>query len=194
MKVNKLHFLLVMLLSAFLLSCNSQGNQNQDDDNDSISMSENNDMDMGMGDDRDDDSEFMQKAAYSSLLEIEMGRYAQQNAVNSRVKNFGAMMVRDHTKANDQLKALAAKKNVTLPVTLDQDHLDKMNKIKEKKGAEFDKEYMSHMVDQHEKDTDMFRRQSENGQDQSLKDFAGKTLPTLITHQDSARKINDAIK
>jgi putative membrane protein len=136
----------------------------------------------------------MQKAAYSSLLEIEMGRYAQQNAVNSRVKNFGAMMVRDHTKANDQLKALAAKKNVTLPVTLDQDHLDKMNKIKEKKGAEFDKEYMSHMVDQHEKDTDMFRRQSENGQDQSLKDFAGKTLPTLITHQDSARKINDAIK
>lgn len=194
MKVNKLHFLLVMLLSAFLLSCNSQGNQNQDDDNDSISMSENNDMDMGMGDDRDDDSEFMQKAAYSSLLEIEMGRYAQQNAVNSRVKNFGAMMVRDHTKANDQLKALAAKKNVTLPVTLDQDHLDKMNKIKEKKGAEFDKEYMSHMVDQHEKDTDIFRRQSENGQDQSLKDFAGKTLPTLITHQDSARKINDAIK
>ncbi len=194
MKVNKLHFLLVMLLSAFLLSCNSQGNKNQDDDNDSISMSENNDMDMGMGDDRDDDSEFMQKAAYSSLLEIEMGRYAQQNAVNSRVKNFGAMMVRDHTKANDQLKALAAKKNVTLPVTLDQDHLDKMNKIKEKKGAEFDKEYMSHMVDQHEKDTDMFRRQSENGQDQSLKDFAGKTLPTLITHQDSARKINDAIK
>lgn len=194
MKVNKLHFFLVILLSAFLLSCNTQGNRNQDEDNDSISMSENTGTDMGMDDEKDDDSEFMQKAAYSSLLEIELGRYAQQNAVNSRVKNFGAMMVRDHSKANDQLKALAAKKNIAIPATLDQEHMDKMNEIKEKKGSEFDKEYISRMVDEHQKDTDMFRRHSENGEDQELRDFAGKTLPVLITHQDSARKINDAIK
>jgi putative membrane protein len=194
MKTSILHFALILLFASAIISCNSQGDRSNNNESDTISLSDDNNQNIGMNDAENDDAGFMEKAAYSGLLEVELGRYAQQNGVNPRVKNFGAMMVRDHTKANDQLKALAAQKNVTLPVVLDQDHLDKANKVKEKKGVEFDKEYMSHMIDMHSKDIDMFRRQSENNNDQILKDFAAKLLPTLITHQDSARKINDAIK
>jgi putative membrane protein len=127
-------------------------------------------------------------------MEVELGKYAQQTAQNQRVKNFATMMVKDHSKANDELKALAAKKNITLPTVLDEKHMDKMNDIKEKRGADFDKEYIKEMVDDHDKDVDKFRKQAENGEDADIKAFAAKTLPVLITHQDSAKSIRDAIK
>lgn len=104
------------------------------------------------------------------------------------------MMVRDHSKANEELKALAQKKNWVLPDALDDDHNNKINDMKKKQGAEFDKDYMKDMVDDHEKDVDKFKRFAENGQDPDLKAFAAKTLPVLLMHQDSAKNIHAALK
>src|SRR4028119_1524790 len=61
------------------------------------------------------DGDFILEAASGGLMEVELGRYASTNAASARVKEFGRMMVTDHTKANTQLKAIAGKKNVTLP-------------------------------------------------------------------------------
>ncbi len=77
---------------------------------------------------------------------------------------------------------------------MDNSHMNMVNDLKKKKGADFDKEYMKEMVDDHEKDVDKFRQQAENGNDPELKAFAGKTLPVLIIHQDSAKKINSVLK
>ncbi|MGE5406647.1 MAG: DUF4142 domain-containing protein [Methanosarcina sp.] len=140
-----------------------------------------------------DDQGFVQEAANGGLMEVELGRYAEQNASNPRVKNFGAMMVRDHSKANDELKSIAAGKNITLPATMDDDHMNKVNELKKKSGADFDKDYMKEMVDDHDKDVDKFRKQAENGTDPEIKTFASKTLPVLIAHQDSAKSIRDAL-
>lgn len=194
MKTNFFRFILAISFSFALIACGNQGTrENQADGSDSVEMNENATGD-GTMDNGNNDQDFMEEAAQSGLLEVELGRYAQQSATNSRVKNFAAMMVKDHTKANDDLKALAATKNVTLPTTLDEKHMDHMNDMREKKGAEFDREYMNHMVDMHEKDVDKFKRQAENGTDPDIKAFAAKTLPVLLMHQDSAKNIKDFIK
>lgn len=192
MKTNTLQIFLIMLLSIAMISCNNQGARDADNDNDSIQMNEGDD---GLfGDDQSRDVEFMKEAAYGGLMEVELGQYAQQNAQDTRVRNFGAMMVRDHSKANEELKALASRKNVTLPTTLDDEHLDKVNNLKENRGLEFDKEYMDYMVNDHQDDVDKYKKQAEEGNDSDVKAFAANTLSVLLIHQDSAKNINDYIK
>jgi putative membrane protein len=57
---------------------------------------------------------FMQEAASGGLVEVKLGKIAAQRASSSDVKEFGQRMVTDHTKANDELKDIASRKNVTL--------------------------------------------------------------------------------
>jgi len=132
--------------------------------------------------------DFMKNAADGGLAEVEMGKLAAKNAENPEVKKFGQMMVDDHTKANNELKALAAKKNVTLPTDMGsyKGDVDDMSKLK---GADFDKEYVDHMVDDHEDDVAAFEKQANNGTDPDVKAFAAKCLPVLKKHLEAIKAI-----
>jgi putative membrane protein len=143
---------------------------------------------------KEDDSEFMVKAASGGMMEVELGQLAAAKSTNPRVKSFGSMMVSDHTKANDELKALAAQKNITLPATIGEDHQKHVNDLKEKNGKDFDKAYMDMMVDDHKEDVDHFDEAAKDAKDGDVKSWASKTLPVLRMHLDSAKAINDAIK
>jgi putative membrane protein len=143
---------------------------------------------------KEDDSEFLVEAASGGLMEVQAGELASTKAQSARVKAFGAMMVRDHGKANDELKALASSKNITIPSTPGEDHQKHINELNQKSGKDFDNAYMSMMVDDHKNDVDKFENASNNAKDAAVKAFAAKTLPVLRVHLDSARAINDAIK
>lgn len=194
MKTTMLKILFAMIIAFSLMACNSQGTRENENNADTTEMNDQNNTGDMMDNNQNKDQEFIEDAAHSGLMEVELGRYAQQNAQNPRVKNYAAMMVKDHSKANDELKALAAQKNITVPTALDDKHMEKMNDMKEKRGAEFDKAYMNEMADEHEKDVDKFKRHAENGNDPDIKAFAAKTLPILLMHQDSAKNIRDFLK
>jgi len=137
---------------------------------------------------------FVLKAAAGGMMEVELGHMAQQSALNPRVKQFGAMMVKDHSKANEELKALADTKNILIPSKMPdklQQHIDEMKKLG---GKEFDKHYMSMMTDDHKEDIDLFEKTAEGIKDPDLKAFATKTLPVLKMHLDSAKKIKSDLK
>src|SRR5262245_27920597 len=68
------------------------------------------------------DETFMMSAAQAGMVEVKLGEVAAQKATKPDVKEFGAMMVSDHSKANNELKAIAAKNGVTLPSKLDAAH------------------------------------------------------------------------
>lgn len=142
----------------------------------------------------EEDSKFAVEAASGGMMEVQLGELAQQKASSQQVKDFGAMMVRDHSKANDELKAIALNKNITLPPAPGEDHMDHIKKLSEKSGKEFDKDYMRMMVKDHEDDINKFEKCSKDAKDADLKAFAEKTLPTLREHHNAAKKINDAIK
>lgn len=137
-----------------------------------------------------EDSAFVMKAAVGGMMEVEAGNLAQTNALHSRVKAFGMMMVNDHSKANAELMALTSARGITPPTTLPTDlqkHMDDMKKMKEKA---FDKHYMDMMVNDHQKTIADFEKQANSGTDPDIKAFAAKTLPTLKMHRDSAVAIN----
>jgi putative membrane protein len=136
---------------------------------------------------------FMTGVADVSMAEVKFGQLAQDKGMNSRIKSFGEMMVRDHSKANDELKALAGKKNVTLPATMGDDHQKKYDDLGKKSGKDFDKAYINAMVDGHESAVSDFKKQTDNN-DPDVKEWVNKTLPTLQMHLDSAKAIKKALK
>lgn len=149
--------------------------------------------DTAMEEQMDDLSEFMTKAASGGMMEVELGRMAQEKGQMQEVKDFGKMMVDDHSKVNDELKMMAQQKGLTLPDSMGQDHMDNVNDLKEKTGADFDKAYMDLMVSDHEEDVEMFEEASNNLEDAEAKAFAGKTLTTLRQHLDRAKQIKDSM-
>lgn len=187
--------LFLIATAVFFMACNNQQNKaDKNMQNDALLVENAKVSEDKEGGESESVEDFVKEAASAGLMEVELGRYAEQNAMNPRVRNFGTMMVRDHSKANDELKAVASQKNLQVPSTMEDSHMNKLNELKKKTGAEFDKEYMKEMVDDHEKDVDNFRKQSENGSDPDVKAFASRTLPILQMHLDSAKSIRDALK
>lgn len=139
-------------------------------------------------------SDFAVKAADGGMLEVTLGKLAQEKGQNQRVKDFGAMMVRDHSKANDELKTIAGNKNITLPDSIGVDYQKHVDDLSKKTGSDFDKAYIDMMVDDHDKDVDMFDKASQNLADPDLKAFASNTLPVLRAHLDSAKAVQDVVK
>ena len=141
----------------------------------------------------DDDAEFAVKAASGGMLEVELGKIAQEKASSQAVKDFGAMMVQDHSKANDELKAIAASKNITLPTTPGEDHQKHIDELSKLSGKEFDKKYASMMVDDHKTDVDEFEKAAKDCKDPELKAFAAKTETVVKGHLEKIKAINDAL-
>jgi putative membrane protein len=144
------------------------------------------------------DQTFLTNTAKASMAEVDLGKLATMNASSDQVKKFGQKMVDDHTKANDELKALAGSKNVVLPSDLDAQDKAAHDTLAALKGVEFDREYMSMMVAGHRKVAESLRKESSAGKDADVKAWASKTLPTVEEHlkmaQDTTREVGTSGK
>jgi putative membrane protein len=128
------------------------------------------------------DKLFMKKAAKGGMMEVAMGKLAEEKAQSEDVKSFGKRMVTDHSKANDELKKIAAEKNVKLPA-------------KEPTVSwSSDKAYMDAMVKDHEKDLAEFKQEASNGSDPDVKKFADDTAKMVQEHLDLAKETQGKLK
>ena len=129
-----------------------------------------------------EDADFVKGAASGGMMEVQLGKTAQENASKTQVKEFGRRMQTDHSKANNDLKKIAAKKDIKLPTELERQHKSTLDKLSKLKGGEFDREYMSTMVTDHKEDIEKFQEEAEKGKDPDVKKFAKDNLPILKKH------------
>ena len=138
-------------------------------------------------------TDFLVKAADGGLAEVKGGAMGEAQGTNPAVKRFAAMMVKDHTGANAQVKSLAAARNVTLPTAPSEDHQQKAKSVGGKQGKDFDKAFMDMMVDDHKKTIDLFESAEKDTKDNEVKTFITNTLPKLKMHLDSAQAIRKLV-
>jgi len=143
---------------------------------------------------RQPDNTFLTKAAQGGMEEVELGKLAVERASDPKVKNFGQRMVDDHSAANDKLKQVAAKKNVSLPPQMTEEQQRTKAKLAKLSGAEFDRSYMEYMVNDHKADVAEFQREGNSGNDPDVKGFAQETLPTLQDHLRMAQDVHAQLK
>jgi putative membrane protein len=137
---------------------------------------------------------FLQSASNGGLAEVELGKLAEQRGSNAAVKGFGARMVKDHSAANKELQTLAARKGVSFPSRIDRKDEQLRDRLSKLSGEAFDRAYMDAMTTDHEHDVSAFREASEASSDPEIREFAGRTLPTLMEHLDEARRIRTAVE
>ena len=128
------------------------------------------------------DKNFILAAAQGGMTEVKLGELAAQNGKRDDVKAFGQMMVKDHSAINDDLKALAAQKGVTLPDSLDAKHQGMVDKMAALTGSEFDDAYIASMIKAHKKDAKEFKAESAATQDADIKSFVDKSIPVVDGH------------
>jgi putative membrane protein len=128
------------------------------------------------------DKDFILAAAQGGMTEVKLGELAAQKGMRDDVKEFGQMMVKDHTAINDDLKALAAQKGVTLPDNLDAKHQGMVDKMTALTGSEFDDAYIGGMIKAHKKDAKAFKAESAKTQDADIKSFLDKSIPVVEAH------------
>jgi putative membrane protein len=137
-----------------------------------------------------DDKKFVENAALGGMAEVELGKLATQKASSDAVKQFGQKMVDDHSKANDQLKEIASKENISIPASLDSKHQSRIEKLSKLSGPDFDKAYVKDQLKDHKKDVSQFKSEAENGSNPNIKQFASTTLPILQEHLSMVQDLN----
>ncbi len=140
------------------------------------------------------DSTFVIKAAQGGMAEVQLGKLAVDKASSEDVKKFGQTMIDDHSKANDELKQIAAAKGINLPDSLDSKHQATYDRLSKLSGAAFDQAYMKDMVADHKADVAEFRKESTKATDPEVKAFAAKTLPTLEHHLELAQTTEASVR
>lgn len=133
--------------------------------------------------------DFASAVAASDMYEIEAGRLAEQNGQSQAVKDFGAMMVEDHTKSTADLKAAAGQVNgVTVNPQMTAEQQSNLEALRSA-GTNFDTVYKQQQVAAHEKTLSMLRDYGQNGDAAPLKDFATKAAGIVEGHLEQARNL-----
>ena len=198
--MKKLSLVTLAVTLIILSSCSGGGSTNMDNtdslsspttttmSNDSNNMKQNILADTAVSNDARD---FAKEAATGGMMEVELGNIAKKNSATQQIKDFGQMMVDDHTKLNNQLKDIVSVKHIDIPTMVTSDQQKDIDKLSKETGSDFDKDYVSMMIDDHKKDIDAFKKAGDKITDPDIKSFINNALPTLQKHLDAIQSIKN---
>jgi len=129
----------------------------------------------------------------SNLLEIRLGKAAQKNGFNSAVKQFGQQMVTDHTTLQSQLGNVATRNRLPLRSVIDPAQEQEARRVESLSGAEFDREYMTTMLNEHQRAVELFQNEQSSGQSAELRQLAANALPTIQQHLTLAQQVGGQV-
>ena len=141
-----------------------------------------------------DDAKFVKEVAAGCMAEIQIGALARQKGRDKRIKNFGAMMVKDLTKGKGRLTALAQSKKITLPDSVSAEDKLAIDVLSKKSGREFDLAYLDKTTADYKKALGMFENTSKHAFDPQIKQFATKNILTIKRHLDLIEAVKGTIK
>jgi putative membrane protein len=139
------------------------------------------------------DQQFVDMAGQTDMIEAHLGQLAQENAASDQVKQYGQMLVTDHTADYQQLKALGQQANLTVPNAIDDQHYKEMiAPLAKLKGAAFDKKFEQEMVAGHTKAVDVYKKESDSAESPMVKSYASTAEPVLEKHLSDAKSLTSA--
>jgi predicted outer membrane protein len=136
------------------------------------------------------DQKILMSLAQANMAEIEAGKLAQSKSQNDQVKSFAQQMIDDHTKALNDVQALAQQKGVTLPTEPDAKHKAMASKLEKMSGDAFDKAYMAQAgVSDHKAVHSALLKDEKKAKDPDLKALVTKMTPVVEQHLKSAEQM-----
>lgn len=136
------------------------------------------------------DQQFVDFAAQTDMVEANLGQLAQTASDAQPVKDYGQMLVTDHTKDFSDLHAAAQQASLTVADAIDAAHNKQMiDPFQKLKGAAFDRKYAQEMIAGHEKAIAVYKKEADDAQNPAIKTYAQNALPVLQKHLDAAKDL-----
>jgi putative membrane protein len=189
--MKKVTLLFVAFFAAFLLQACHGNNSDGDDDTTALVVDTTKSTNIVIG---KDDALFVTQVAEGCLAEIKIGLLAKQKGTDKRVKNMGAIMVKDLTKGKSRLEMLANSKNIKLPTTLDSIDEKSIAELAKKTGKDFDHAYLDKTRDDYKKAMVLFQATAKNAFDPQIKQFASRNILTIQRHLDLIDAVHGSMK
>ena len=135
------------------------------------------------------DAAAMKQLAQDNLNEVEAGKLAASKAQRPDVKQFGQKMADDHARMFEDLKRLAKIQDVAMPDKAALKDLAQNKQLERKSGADFDREFMAHMVKGHEKALLEANATAAKAKDPDFKSAAQQAAYKIQEHLTLAKRI-----
>lgn len=135
----------------------------------------------------------------ANTYDMETGSLAVSKGHSKDVREFGAMLVRDHRNVRTQGRALAKSLKVvpTPPrdFALAKAHVAAMKSLRAANGKAFDRAFLQHEIDFHNAVIDAVTKSLLPAiQNAQLKDLVTKVAPAFVAHRDRAQSLLDGMK
>jgi putative membrane protein len=150
--------------------------------------------DKNLNNDQEKDADRIMKLHCANLFEIQASEKAAAQAVTADVKKLASMMVQAHTKMGADMQAMAERKSIALPAAMGDDLDRDMNKLNEKTGLDFDKEYLDQMKNKHDDAVNTLEKIADKSEDADIKGWASQSLPEIRSHVDMVESARNNIK
>jgi putative membrane protein len=131
---------------------------------------------------------FLKTAIAGNFSEVTLGRMIQGQGSSAQVRQFGGMLVSDHSKGLAQAEQIAARLHLRIPATLTSEARAEQSRLRHLTGRAFDREVRRYMIDDHQKDIAEFKQQAHSG-DRATSGYAAATVPVMQRHLATARSI-----
>jgi putative membrane protein len=135
------------------------------------------------------DASFMTTAARGGMAEVELGRLAERSGRSTAVKRFGQRMVNDHSRANQEMMALAQQKQITPPSGIGAEYQQTYDNLAKLRGSAFDRAYAQAMVRDHQEDLRAYENEAQSGTDSDVRALAARSVPMLQEHLRMAQQL-----
>ena len=132
--------------------------------------------------------EFLRETADARLMDFEEGRIAKERGSSKEIKEYGELMVRDQVKMLNEIKSIAAHRNIALDQKVSDKRLEGLNDIKNLKGRHFDKKFVRMMKIDHRRDIRQLKKAIKSD-DPEIKRIGNKYLPIVKTHLDKLKQL-----
>lgn len=139
-------------------------------------------------------ADFAKQVMSSNQFEIRSSEMAETKAENADVKGFAQQMIKDHTKAEADLKAALEKSGTPAPAAAEPapKHAAMLKQLEAAEGADFQTLYIDMQAQAHREAVALFRTYAGSGDDAAVVAFAKATLPALEMHMTHVKALAKA--
>lgn len=131
---------------------------------------------------------FLRQAIMGNFSEVTLGRMIQNRGGTAQVRQFGAMLVRDHSNGLAQAQRIAARLRLRILPSLTPEARAETGRLRHLGGRAFDLEVRRYMIEDHRNDIRDFKAQARSG-DRATAGYAAATVPVMRRHLLAAQAI-----
>lgn len=126
--------------------------------------------------------QFVRAAAIGDMYQIESGRLVIERSDQAEFREFARRTIDEHTRASEELGAIAQRNDLRLPDHVDHEHRNRLGELQHASDLEFEQLYRNQQLEVYGSAIRLFENYANKGEHQELRTYAAKALPALKKH------------